>query len=78
LDTINYFCWLEQYLLDKFCPKERKTQKYQLKEQLQSGCLKASTDENVHEAKQLVLRISGIWITEGEYGLTFKIHATNF
>ncbi len=77
LDVINNFCWLEHYLLDKFCPKERKTQKYQLKEQLHSGCLKACIDESMTEGKQLVLRISGIWMTEAEYGLTFKVHSTN-
>ena len=61
-----------------------KTPQYKLREQLQSGCFKYFQD-NIPTAKttkqgqqqpagftNFVLKISGIWTTESEYGITYK------
>lgn len=41
-------------------------------DQLDSGCIKLFENINVKQIKELVLKISGIWETEKEYGLTYK------
>ena len=50
-----------------------KTKHCKLLEQLNSGCVKFICETNQPQRKsRLILKISGIWETEHDYGLTFK------
>lgn len=56
--------------------KERKKNIY---EQLNSGSLRIFSDNNLenklYDNLDIILKISGIWETESEYGITFKFFA---
>ena len=43
-----------------------------ISEQLKTGCIKLFENTNSTKEKQFILKISGIWETETDFGLTFK------
>ena len=49
-----------------------KTKHCKLLEQLNSGCVKFICENTQPRKSRLILKISGIWETEHDYGLTFK------
>ena len=52
-----------------------------VEEQLKNNCLKIFSDKNIrcgnYNSINLILKISGIWETKNEYGITFKIIILN-
>ena len=54
---------------------KNKTKKYSLKEQLDNGFIKIILSNNYNkDIKNIeaILKISGFWETETEYGITFR------
>jgi hypothetical protein len=45
--------------------------------QIDSGCIKLFENGNTKQIKELILKISGIWETNYEYGLTYKFILLN-
>ena len=54
-----------------------KTPKYNIYNQLQYGFIKIINEKHISEVKNFILKISGIWETNKEYGLTFKFMEIN-
>lgn len=50
----------------------RKTKQLCISDQLDKGCIKLFDNENTKHSKELILKISGIWETDTDYGLTSK------
>jgi hypothetical protein len=74
VEIINFIKQLEWDLLDKIKLEKRKI--YKITEQLQSGVIKI-INNNYNSVTALdynnyVLKISGLWETPTEYGLTYK------
>jgi hypothetical protein len=74
VEIINFIKQLECDLLDKIKLEKRKI--YKITEQLQSGVIKI-INNNYNSVTALdynnyVLKISGLWETPTEYGLTYK------
>lgn len=74
IDVLNFIKHLEQDILDKISINKRKV--YKITDQLHSGVIKiinnnytsvSSLDDNNY-----ILKISGLWETPTEYGLTYK------
>lgn len=63
-----------EYYKDYF--KMNKVNVYSLKNQLRLGTIKVHTDENlgIRETQGLTIKISGIWETETNLGITFKFY----
>ena len=77
ISIIQYFSTLEQKLLDFYSIIKGKSLKKNslLTKQLYSGHMKVII-ENVSlysGLKQLILKISGIWETDNEIGITYKL-----
>ena len=71
---INYIKTIETNILEKFnIPLKKKN--YKLNEQLIGGYIKHSTD--IKCTNSFILKISGIWESEKDYGLTFKFVEIN-
>lgn len=70
-ELINKLCDIELTLLNLINMPE-KTKHCKLLEQLNSGCIKFICETNQPCQSRLILKISGIWETEHDYGLTFK------
>ncbi len=78
LPTIQFLSNLENLLLDFYLTnKQKKSKKNNLfSKQLYTGYLKVTTADNrdkISSKKQLVVKISGIWETASEIGITYKI-----
>jgi len=70
-DIINNIKNIEENLLKKY-EINNKTPQYKIYEQLKNGNFKIFTDiDNTHVCS-FVLKISGIWETHNNYGLTYK------
>lgn len=74
IEVLNFIRNLEQDILDKYCISKKKN--YKIIDQLNSGVIKiinnnytsvSSLDDNNY-----ILKISGLWETPTEYGLTYK------
>lgn len=65
---------LEHSLLSKYKNTNKKTCKFSLSEQFSSGVVKIHDDliDSKSTETHILLKISGIWEAETEYGLTFK------
>jgi intein/homing endonuclease len=74
LKIINYIKSIEIEILEKI-NIERKKKIYKINEQLMSGYIKHLIDNKY--ANCFILKISGIWESENEYGLTFKFIEIN-
>jgi len=71
---INYLKLVEVDILEKFNIKT-KHKVYKLNEQMMSGYIKHAIDNKY--TNHFILKISGIWESEKEYGLTFKFVEIN-
>lgn len=74
-DLIKKICNIEKDILRKV-NIEHKAPCYKIYEQLSSGFVKIFLEENVGETvpdnSHILLKISGIWVSEEEYGITYK------
>ena len=71
---INYIKSIESEILQKI-NIQRKRKIYKISEQLMTGYIKHLIDNKY--ANSFILKISGIWESENEYGLTFKFIEIN-
>ena len=77
VNIIGFIKALEKSILDIIPDKQNKIAVYRIEEQLQNDYIKIfynnqqSTPENKDSAK-LLLKISGIWTNDKEYGVTFR------
>ena len=71
---IDYIKSIEIEILEKI-NIERKKKIYKINEQLMTGYIKHLIDNKY--ANCFILKISGIWESENEYGLTFKFIEIN-
>jgi hypothetical protein len=62
---------IEENLLKKF-EINNKIPQYKIHEQLQNGNIKIFTDIGNKQTSSFILKISGIWETQYNYGLTYK------
>ena len=74
LKIINYIKSIEIEILEKI-NIERKKKIYKINEQLMTGYIKHLIDNKY--ANCFILKISGIWESENEYGLTFNFIEIN-
>lgn len=72
--NINYIKSIESDILEKI-NINHKTKVYKLNEQMMSGYIKHIMDNKC--TNHFILKISGIWESEKEYGLTFKFVEIN-
>lgn len=70
VDTINTFCQIERDILALVSTS--KTPQYKLQEQLQQGYVKFFSDSPPIASPSIVIKISGIWETETEFGISHK------
>lgn len=74
ISILNRVFQIEKEILEKYnC---NKIKKYTINEMLSSGSIKLYPNTNVNINKKtymFILKISGIWENEKEYGLTYKI-----
>jgi len=75
-DIIEQVKIIEEDLLKKINITS-KTAQYKIFEQLKNGCLKIFTDVGNKQSCAFILKISGIWETQYDYGLTYKFIAVN-
>lgn len=70
--TISQLCLLEDNIL-KRCAIIGKTANFKLTNQLREGYLKIFTIcDSSSSSENILLKISGVWESESEYGITFK------
>lgn len=68
---------IEESLLNKISIK-RKSKQFKIYDQLKSGSIKIYCNDAVNKNNQyFVLKISGVWETETEFGLTYKFLKIN-
>lgn len=67
---------IEEDLLNKY-DNDNKIPQYKIYEQLKNGNIKLFTDVGNSAVCSFVLKISGIWETECNYGLTYKFVKIN-
>lgn len=75
-DIIDQVKIIEEDLLKKINITGKIAQ-YKIFEQLKNGALKIFTDVGSKPSCDFILKISGIWETQYEYGLTYKFIAVN-
>jgi hypothetical protein len=66
---------LEEDILKKY--KTNKTPSLKIYDQLKSGYIKLFNDIGVKNHVSFILKISGIWETQTNYGLTYKFFKVN-
>jgi len=69
-DTIVQFSAIEKHLMEKY--NSNKTPVYRISDQLKNGFLKIFNEAECKATNDFILKIYGIWETDGEYGLTYK------
>jgi hypothetical protein len=71
---ISRLSQLEKDILDKVNIPGKKTPIYKISEHLHNGNIKLFIENNIPQAgiNKYILKISGIWANETEYGITFK------
>lgn len=74
-DSLNFMFYVENSILQKI--SLNKTKNYKLKEYLKSGFIKYNSENESMSHMHFILKISGVWETDNEYGLTFKIVNVN-
>jgi hypothetical protein len=67
---------IEENILAKYIC-ENKTPQFKIYEQLNNGNIKVPNDIGYKGNCSLILKISGIWETQNNYGLTFKFTKAN-
>uniref|UniRef100_A0A6C0ENQ8 Uncharacterized protein n=1 Tax=viral metagenome TaxID=1070528 RepID=A0A6C0ENQ8_9ZZZZ len=76
-DIIGFIKSIEKSILDIIPEKQGKYPAYRIEEQLQNGFIKIlyNTTQNTptkYTSVKLLLKISGIWTSAKEYGVTFR------
>jgi hypothetical protein len=66
---------IEEDILKKY--KTHKVPSYKIYEQIKAGYIKIFSDVDNHQSASFILKISGIWETNDNYGLTYKFSKTN-
>ena len=61
----------------KKCEITDKIPQFKINEQIKNGNLKIFSDTGNKPTCSLILKISGIWETQNNYGLTYKFIKTN-
>jgi hypothetical protein len=74
-DIIDNLKIIEENLLKKY--KTNKIPSYKIYEQIKSGYIKIFTDVGNKSHSSFILKISGIWETQTNYGLTYKFLKIN-
>ncbi len=74
-DTIDNLKKIEEELLKKY--KTSKIASYKIYEQMKTGYIKIFTDVGNRSQCSFILKISGIWETQYNYGLTYKFLKIN-
>lgn len=74
-DIIDNLKLIEEEILKKY--KTTKIPFYKISEQLNSGYIKIYSDTGIKQSGLFILKISGIWETQENYGLTYKFVKTN-
>lgn len=75
-EVINYIKNLESLILHNY--KTSKKPAYKIKEQLDTMSIKIFTETNVRNVpSEFILKISGLWETSTEYGITYKFTNIN-
>jgi hypothetical protein len=69
-DIIDNLKIIEEEILKKY--KTNKTPSYKIYEQIKSGYIKIFYDVGNKQSYSFILKISGIWETQQNYGLTYK------
>lgn len=79
-DIIQNINHIEQTLLHKI-NMDDKTPCYKISDQLNSGFIKIFLEDNDQtqftDKNKILLKISGIWVSEKEYGITYKFIITS-
>lgn len=86
IQQIMYICNIENIILQQVSAKinKHKMPQYKIKEQLTSGVIKTAVNSTIsdhHRTKYnnsmyINIKISGIWETETQYGITYKFSCT--
>ena len=76
-NIIGFIKAIEKSILDIMPEKQGKYPTYRIEEQLQNGFIKIfynnnQTTPNKYTSVKLLLKISGIWTSAKEYGVTFR------
>ena len=74
-DIIDKLKQIEEDLLKKY--NTNKIPSYKIYEQIKSGYIKIFTDVGNKSRCSFILKISGIWETQHNYGLTYKFLKVN-
>jgi len=74
-DIIDNLKKIEEELLKKY--NTNKTASYKIYEQMKTGYIKIFTDVGNRSQCSFILKISGIWETQYNYGLTYKFLKIN-
>ncbi len=76
INEITKIIALEQNLLKKL-NIQNKIMKFNISEQLKTGHIKLFSSESVNPGTKIILKISGVWENDIEFGLTFKFSAVS-
>jgi len=74
-DTIDNLKTIEEEILKKY--KINKIPMYKINEQIKSGYIKIFSEITNKQQCPFILKISGIWETQDEIGLTYKLFEVN-
>ena len=74
-DIIDNLKIIEEEILKKY--KTIKTPSYKIYEQINCGYIKIFSHVESRQTTSFILKISGIWETQQNYGLTYKFIKTN-
>jgi len=74
-DMINSIKIIEEEILKKY--SSSKSPSYKIYEQVKSGYIKLFSDVTNRQNNSFILKISGIWETQNNYGLTYKFIKVN-
>ena len=74
-DMIDNLKNIEEEMLKKY--KTTKSPSYKIYEQVKSGYIKVFSDVTNRQSSHFILKISGIWETQHNYGLTYKFIKIN-
>ncbi len=66
---------VEEAILKKY--KTNKLPSFKIYEQIRCGYIKVFSDTGTKSNSQFILKISGIWETQNNYGLTYKFFKIN-
>ena len=74
-DIIDNIKFIEEEILKKY--KSNKIPSFKIYEQIKSGYIKVFTDIGNKQQCSFILKISGIWETQQNFGLTYKFIKIN-